>query len=97
MGTLRLMAASVLLLLRPMLVIGGWVLRRGQQVERQTVYILGVRDATGDEHQARIEGEPMGAMPRRGDYVSLWGSPRHGVLVIRNGYNHSVGGEIRIR
>jgi hypothetical protein len=65
--------------------------------EHQTVFLVRVRRADGAEEQSRIEKDVVAAMPSLGDYVSLWGRRRYGVLVIRRGYNHSVSGEIRVR
>jgi hypothetical protein len=96
MSTLRMFVGVFVFVMQPLLTMGNWV--RGPVTrERLAVYVIGVRRADGGEEQARIEGESMGAVPRRGDVVSLWGPRRHGVLVLRRGFNHSVSAEIRVR
>lgn len=96
-GTAKTGLALILLPLHPLLVLGGLLFRGSSPKKTQKHYILGIRRSDGREEQARIEGDPLGALPRRGDHVSLWGSPRYGVLVVRRGYNHSVHAEIRVR
>jgi hypothetical protein len=93
---LRLAIALPLLIFRPLILAGAWAVRGSTPPERRPGYVLTIRRADGGAEQARIERELIGALPRRGDYVSLWGSRSYGVLVVREGYNHSVGGEIKL-
>jgi hypothetical protein len=93
---LRLALAAGLIVFRPMLVAAGWALRGKTPAERRPGYVLTIRRDDGGAEQARIEGEVLGALPRRGDRLSLWGHRTYGVLIVRDGYNHSVNGEIGI-
>lgn len=93
---LRLAIAVPLLVFRPLIMAGAWAVRGNTPPERRPGYILTIRRADGTAAQARIERELLGALPRRGDNVSLWGATSYGVLVVSEGYNHSVGGEIRL-
>jgi hypothetical protein len=79
-----------------MVAAGAWALRGKTPPERRPGYVLTIRRSDGGAEQARIDRELLGALPRRGDYVSLWGSRSYGVLVVRQGYNHSVSAEIRL-
>lgn len=94
---LKTLVSLILLPLKPFLVIGAWLFRGPTPKEKRTAYVLGVRKDDGIEEQARIEEELVGALPRLGDYVSLWGVPRYGVWIVSRGYNHSVTAEIRVR
>jgi hypothetical protein len=96
MRVLRMVLAIPFLFLKPLMAAGAWALRGKQPDERRTSYVLTIIRPDGGREQARIDGEMLGAMPRRGDYVRLWGGQRHGVLIVTNGYNQTVNGEIRI-
>lgn len=96
-GLLKGLFALVLLVFRPLLAIGGWLLSGASQRQMQTVYVLTVRRSDGLMEQARMEGECRGAMPSLGDQLSLWGRRRHGVLIVDVGFNHNVGAGIVVR
>lgn len=89
---------SLLLLpFKPTMVLGAWLFRGNTPKERATDVVVSVLRGDGTVLQARLEGELCGAVPRLGDYVSMWGSERHGVLIMGLGFNHSVNAEIRIQ
>ncbi len=56
-----------------------------------------VRKADGTLHDVRFEGDLVRSRIALGDRVSLRGSERNGVLIVKQGYNHTTGGEIRVR
>jgi hypothetical protein len=93
---LRLAIAVPVFVLRPMVAAAAWALRGSTPRERRPGYVLTIRRPDGGAEQARIDRELLTGLPRRGDYVSLWGYTAHGVLVVREGFNHSVGAEIRL-
>ena len=69
----------------------------GSDNPAMVVVVVSVLRSDGTVLQARLEGELCGAVPRLGDYVSMWGGERHGVLIMGLGFNHSVNAEIRIQ
>jgi hypothetical protein len=85
-----------LLVFQPLVLLTAWLFGRGQG-QTHTGHVLTVRRSNGTTGQARLEGEFPGAMVTRGDWVSLWGSQRHGVLMVSRGYNHQVGADIVVR
>lgn len=47
--------------------------------------------------EAHFEGDFTASIPSLGDHVSLWGSYRNGVLIVKRAYNHSTGAQISVR
>jgi len=65
--------------------------------EAKTIATFRVRRADGMVSQARIEHDIVGATVDVGDYVSVWGRERKGVLAVEHAYNHTVGGEVILK
>lgn len=65
--------------------------------EARSIATFRVERSDGTLCQARIEHDLMGATIDVGDYVSVWGIERGGVLVVEHAYNHTVGGEVILR
>ncbi len=79
-----------------MMVLMAVIFGQRQAPEWQDVIVLRVEDAGGRLTEARIEADLHGAGVRLGDHVTLWGQYRGGVLIVRRGYNHSSGADIRM-
>ncbi|MBA3534622.1 MAG: hypothetical protein H0T73_22110, partial [Ardenticatenales bacterium] len=87
--------AIILLPFRPMMVLLAWIFGGRRPTELQTVYLVRVRCVDGTVRQLRIEHEIAGATLDIGDYVSVWGHDRSGVLIVQHAYNHTVGAEVK--
>jgi len=65
--------------------------------ELKSVATFRVRSPRGMLVEVRIEKDVIGASINIGDYVSAWGQVNGGVVILRNAYNHTVRGEVRLR
>lgn len=65
--------------------------------ETKTIITFRVRCLDGTICQARVERDLAGATVDIGDFISVWGALRNGVLIVKHAYNHTVGGEIILR
>lgn len=95
--TARATWSSVLLITKPAIWLSSLLVRSTQSVNMNTHWILVVRRSDHTLKQARIEGDLTRAIVSRGDYVSLWGREKGGVLVIKQGFNHTAMAEIQFR
>ena len=96
-GILRNAFALVLLPFRPAMVLASMIFGSRKPTEHQTVYVVRVQQANGRISQVRIEHEIVGATVDLGDYVSIWGKERAGVIVVTRAYSHTVGAEVRLK
>jgi len=95
-NTLKGLIGLMLLPFRPLMVLIALIFSPRQTPEMQEVIVLRVENAVGRLIEARIEADIHGAGVRLGDHVTLWGQYRSGVLIVRRGYNHSSGADIRM-
>lgn len=79
------MSGSIFGFLRDMI----WYVPEQRNRERIKLTSLRIRNAAGEQKDARLEGYLTGANLTLGDKVVLWGWDRKGVLIIRKGYNHT--------
>jgi len=92
----RGLAATILLFSRPLVLLTIWLFAGRRPNEYRTVHLIRVKRSDGTIGQARIEADILGATAEAGDFVSIWGTQRSGVLVLKQGFNHTVGGEILV-
>lgn len=74
-----------------------WILVQVQQEkesDRIVMTTVRVQTYNNELKDARIRGNMRGANLSLGDQVSLWGKRRHGVLFLKNGYNHTTKGVV---
>lgn len=65
--------------------------------EFRSIATFRIRTARGQLVEVRIEKDVVGATINIGDYVSAWGQVSGGVVILRNAYNHTIRGEVRLR
>jgi hypothetical protein len=94
---LRVFIGCLLLPLQPILALLTLLGGGSKPKEAQSIATFRVRRADGTVCQGRIEHDIIGATIDVGDYVSVWGSERGGVLVVEHAYNHTVGGEVILK
>lgn len=79
-----------------MLLVMGLVGLSRRPERKMTVNTVRIRRPDGTMREALLEGDLRGSGLSIGDDVSFWGSDRSGVLVVKQAYNHTVSGQIRI-
>lgn len=84
----------ILLPLQPLLVLGALLFRGRQPKEKTMHYLVRVECVDGTLREARFERELRLAKISSGDYVSIWGRPRDGVIVAQHAYNHHVSAKV---
>lgn len=96
MGLLGLkgLIGCLLLPFRPLIVLSALLFGGKRPKEKTTHYVARLECADGSFCEARFERELRGARMSVGDYISVWGSMRAGVVVASHAYNHSVRAEI---
>lgn len=93
---LRGTLAFFLLLFRPFLVLAAWIFGGHKPTEYRTIYLVRVQRTDRTIGQARIEHDMVGATMDLGDYVSIWGHSRRGIVFVQRAYNHTVDAEVRL-
>jgi hypothetical protein len=68
---------------------------RGRSRSTMTVHTIRVWRSDGTSGEARFEGDFTASIPAPGDRVSLWGSSRAGILIVKRAYNHNTGAKIK--
>jgi hypothetical protein len=58
---------------------------------------LRVKDGAGAERLVRIQGEFTAGNVNVGDDITVEGADRRGTIILRRGFNHRTGSEIRVR
>ena len=61
---------------------------------KRTITVIRLRTHNGMHRDARLDGEPRGALLVTGDNLFLWGRYRRGMFVVRRGFNHTSEAEI---
>lgn len=79
-----------------MLLVMGLIGLSRRPERKMTVNTVRIRRPDGTMREALLEGDLRGSGLSLGDNVSFWGSDRSGVLVVKQAYNHTVAGKIRI-
>ena len=62
-----------------------------QNKEKETVFVtrMRIRTSAGAQRDASLQGHFTGGNITLGDNVSLWGTKRRGVLLVRRAFNHT--------
>jgi hypothetical protein len=82
--------ASFLTILKDLL----WLSETRTGDHKRTITVIRLRTHNGIHRDARLDGEPRGALLATGDNLLLWGRYRRGVFVVRKGFNHTSEAEI---
>lgn len=93
-GVAKGLIALVMLPLQPLIVLSALIFRGRSPKERVPHYVVRLNSPDGTVHVARFERELRKATIAAGDYVSIWGTERSGVCIVRRAYNHSVSAEV---
>ena len=91
-GWLRTLIGIVMLPFKPVMVLLAWIFGGNRPKEKKDIYIIRIEESTGNIVETRFEDELKGTMVSVGDYVSVWGVLKYGVLYIKEGFNHTTGG-----
>jgi len=89
--------STVLLVTRPLYGLMSFASGARKPKEHKNVLTYRVRTPGGDLVEVRIEKDIMGASISMGDYITVWGREVGGVIIVRNAYNHTVRGEVRVK
>ena len=93
-GVTKGLVGCLLLPFQPLLVISALIFRGRSPKEKQVNYVVRVNCVDGGIRVARFDRELRKATIAAGDYVSIWGEQRAGVVKAYRAYNHSVSAEI---
>jgi hypothetical protein len=93
-GWLRIFVSILLLPFKPAMILLAWVFGGNRPKDKQDVIIIRVEEPSGNIAETRYQEELKGTSITVGDYVSLWGIRKIGVLYVKEGFNHTSGGQL---
>lgn len=96
-AVLKMTMALILLPFRPLIVLSALIFGQRSQREKETVYTIRIEQPDGRGAETRVEGEVTTSLAIRGDYISIWGKDRGGVLLAKKIFNHTSGVETILR